>query len=187
MPWARNQQGQVLWVHKSCDQRTSGCNHFLNQSIRQQIRTCLNELSLNVENSNIIPRLFEQFSRVKEASPEIEKIINLFVRREFKSKGEFLPYQRNLDKMTLKFILKNDLQNRVFSLSIWGTFWEDMRNNLQRLGQSRQGKANVEEHVGVVWWGSLRFRRWPRFKSGRSPPFKSGRAGVLTNTSSHLW
>lgn len=57
--------------------------------------------------------MFDLIERIRTASPEIERLIDLFVSCHFDSELVELPLQRNLDRMTLKFLLRNDLQQSV--------------------------------------------------------------------------
>lgn len=57
--------------------------------------------------------VFECIRRIQRGSPEIEKIINLFVRRRFGGEEDDPPLKTNLDLMTLKFLYRNDLQPSV--------------------------------------------------------------------------
>jgi hypothetical protein len=53
-------------------------------------------------------------ARIRQASPQIEDVISLFVSYHFDDEeGIELPLQRNLDQMTLKFLVKSDLQKSV--------------------------------------------------------------------------
>ena len=54
----------------------------------------------------IVPKLFEQFVRIREASPEVEKIINLFLIKSQESEGQATE-QAKLDDMTFRFILSD--------------------------------------------------------------------------------
>jgi hypothetical protein len=50
---------------------------------------------------------------IREASPEIEKLINLFVSTRFNPQTEHPPYQKNLDELTYSYLMKNYLQKSV--------------------------------------------------------------------------
>lgn len=61
-----------------------------------------------------IRAIFDMIARIRQASPQIEDVISLFVSCHFDDdEGIELPLQRNLDQMTLKFLVKSDLQKSV--------------------------------------------------------------------------
>lgn len=63
--------------------------------------------------TEVVHCIFDLIERIRSASPEVEKVIDLFVSCHFESEKVELPLQRNLDRMTLKFLLRNDLQSSV--------------------------------------------------------------------------
>jgi hypothetical protein len=65
--------------------------------------------------------------KVKDASPEVEKIINAFIDIISEKSQEPTKYQKDLDKKTFRFLLISDTQNRVDTLS-----------NIERLSSSDQ-------------------------------------------------
>ena len=73
------------------------------------------ELTSDLANFSKIPKLYEQFRKIKYASPEVEFIINYFIKIIAERNKENPRYHRDLDKKTLKFLLITDLDNRVNS------------------------------------------------------------------------
>ena len=60
-----------------------------------------------------IGAVFGPIECIALASPEVEQLINLFVASFAEGEEEEPPMQRNLDKTTLKFLLKTDLYRTV--------------------------------------------------------------------------
>lgn len=61
----------------------------------------------------VIRNIFDCVYKIQKGSPEIEKIINLYVKRRFGDEEEETPLKTNLDLMTLKFLYINDLEPSV--------------------------------------------------------------------------
>lgn len=66
-----------------------------------------------VGRDEVIGNIFDCVYKIQKGSPEIEKIINLYVKRRFGDEEEETPLKTNLDLMTLKFLYINDLEPSV--------------------------------------------------------------------------
>ena len=108
----------------------------------------------------MLAELYEKIETIRQASPEVEKVINYFLMKKKKIKNG---QQQNLDKLTFKFIFGTDPYKVPIPINILGTILIIVLVDSKKL-QGRKTKSTCQGNHDLAVGSRLVRRRRIRIR-----------------------